>query len=97
MIKEKRLKEPKIATRGIPYDLISAKKLAKESPFYFESWAVTRLPGFVPNTKQVADGGVDGRAILEKKPDDWDSKLALAQVKGGNFSLSHFRDFYSCT
>ena len=93
IIKEIRLEEPGIATKGIPYDLTSARKLAKEEPFEFESWAVTRLPGFIPNTKQVADGGVDGRATLEKKPDNQFSKLALAQVKGGKFSLSQFRDF----
>ena len=43
--------------------------------------------------KQVADGGVDGRAILAEKPEDFDSRLALAQVKGGKFSLSGLRDF----
>jgi len=55
------------------------------------------LSGFAPNTKQVADGGVDGRATIANKPDDWDSKLALAQVKGGGFSLSGLRDFIHVT
>ena len=93
LIREKRLQDKTVPTRGIPYDLASAIKLAREQPFNFESWAVTRLPGFVPNTKQVADGGVDGRATIAQKPDDHPSRLALAQVKGGKFSLSGLRDF----
>ena len=92
-----RLKDRTIPTKGIPYDLQSARKLAGESPFNFESWAVTRIPGFAPNAKQVADGGVDGRATLAVRPDDYDSRLALAQVKGGNFSLSGLRDFIGVT
>lgn len=94
LIKNTRLHEPDIPTKGIPYDLASAKMLARDNPFNFESWAITRLPGFVPNTKQIGDGGIDGRATLAKQPDDYQSRLGLAQVKGGsNFSLSGLRDF----
>ena len=97
LIHEKRLRDPTIPTKGIPTDLASARKLATEKPFDFESWAVTRMPGFRPNTKKVADGGVDGRAVLATKPDNYDSRLALAQVKGGKFSLSTLRDFIHVT
>ena len=97
LIRGKRLKDRTIPVRGIPYDLASAMKLAREQPFNFESWAVTRLPGFAPNTKQVADGGVDGRATIAHKPDDHPSRLALAQVKGGKFNLSALRDFIGVT
>ena len=93
LIREKRLKDRTTPTKGIPTDLVSAKKLAAEQPFDFESWAVMRMPGFAPNTKQVGDGGIDGRATLATKPDDYNSRLALAQIKGGKFSLSHLRDF----
>lgn len=97
LIRKKRLSDQEIPAEGIPYDLASAMKLARENPFSFESWAVMRLPGFAPNTRQVADGGVDGRATLAYKPDDYPSRLALAQVKGGNFSLSALRDFAGVT
>ncbi len=97
VVKYRRLKDSTIPTMGIPYDLQAARKLAKEKPFDFESWAVTRLPGFIPNTKQVADGGVDGRATLLHKPENFDSRRALAQVKGGKFSLSSLRDFIGVT
>ena len=93
LIRNERMKGMRIPTRGIPQDVESARKMAREQPFAFESWAVSRLPGFAPNTKQVADGGVDGRAMLATKPEDFDSRLALAQVKGGKFSLSALRDF----
>ena len=89
-----RLKDSAVPTLGIPADLEGARKLAAEQPFAFESWAVTRLPGFAPNDRQRGDGGVDGRATLAVKPDDLNSRLALAQVKGGKgFNVSHFRDF----
>ena len=98
LVLEKRLEDKSIPAYGIPQDLRSAEKLAKEKPFDFESWAVTRLPGFAPNTKQVADGGVDGRATIANKPDDDElRKLALAQVKGGRYNLSELRDFIGVT
>ena len=93
IVKDVRLKDPTVQTLGIPADLAGARKLAHEKPFAFESWAVTRLPGFAPNTKQQGDGGIDGRATLAVAPDDAESRLALAQVKGGKFNASHFRDF----
>ena len=97
LIRTERMKGMKIPTKGIPQDVESARKMATEQPFAFESWAVTRLPGFAPNTKQVADGGVDGRAMLAEKPENFASRLALAQVKGGKFSLSGLRDFIGVT
>ena len=97
LIKDKRLKDPTIAAKGIPTDVASARKLARDKPFDFESWAVMRLPGFAPNMEQIGDGGVDGRGRLATKPDNWESRLALAQVKGGKFSLSTLRDFIHVT
>ena len=93
LVRDRRLRDPTILTVGIPADLEGARKLAAEQPFAFESWAVTRLPGFAPNTQQRGDGGIDGPATLALPPDDLDSRLALAQVKGGKFSVSYLRDF----
>lgn len=94
VIKRHRFKNRAIPTRGIPYDFQSAIKLAGESPFEFETWCVTLLPGFSPNTQQRGDGGVDGRGMLAEKPSGAESRLALAQVKGtASFNLSAFRDF----
>ena len=93
LIRDRRLQDRTIPTYGIPADLMGARKLAADKPFAFEAWAVTRLPGFAPNMKQRGDGGVDGRATIAIPPDDADSRLALAQVKGGKFSVSYLRDF----
>ena len=62
--------------------------LAKEAPFEFEKWAVTRIPGMVPNKLQVRDGGIDGRGTIHG-----DGSLVLAQVKGGKFALDQVRGF----
>lgn len=35
--------------------------------------------------------------MLSVKPDDFDSRLALAQVKGGKFGISPFLDFIGVT
>lgn len=48
---------------------------------------------YIPNTRRVGDHGVDGRGTLAMKPDRYDSRLALAQVKGGKFNLGTLRDF----
>jgi len=78
-----RLGDRTIPTYGIPADYRSAVRLAKTDPFGFETWAVQRAPGFAPNRSQVGDGGIDGRGTLTVRPDDWPTRLALAQVKGG--------------
>lgn len=97
LIQRERFRNRTIPTKGIPVDLASARKLATEQPFNFESWAITRLPGFTPNMKQVGDGGLDGRAKLALIPDDHHSDLALAQVKGGRFQPTQLRDFLHVT
>ena len=93
LIRDRRLHDRTIPTYGIPADLLGARKLAADKPFDFESWAVTRLPGFAPNMRQRGDGGVDGRATIAVRPDDVRSRLALAQVKGGKFAATYLRDF----
>ena len=92
-----RLGDKTIPTYGIPAGLRGAERMAKDDPFGFETWAINRLAGFVPNTKQVADGGIDGRATLALHPEDWESRLALAQVKGGKHHASALRDFCGVT
>ena len=97
LIRDRRMADHDVAVKGTPFDLRGAEKLAREKPFEFESWAIMQMPGFVPNTVRVGDGGIDGRATLATKPVDYKSRLALAQVKGGKFSLSQLRDFLHVT
>ena len=93
LIQEHRMKGVSIEVRGIPEDMDGAKKLAKEKPFDFETWAIFRIPGLVPNKQQVRDGGIDGRGTLVNEPDNYNSKLTLAQVKGGNFNTNYLQAF----
>lgn len=69
--------------KGYPTDLTGAKLLAKNNPFSFEKWAVTQIPGAVPNERQRWDKGIDGKAIIHGKVDGHKKKEILFQVKGG--------------
>ena len=79
---------------GIPRDLVSARRLASDRWLDFQAWAVMQIPGMAANQRWGADGGIDGRGMLLVPPEGRDSRLVLAQVKGGRtFRLSEFRDF----
>ena len=81
-----------VEVRGIPTDIDGASRMARERPFDFEKWAITRIPGMVPNDTQVGDRGIDGRGKLFTSL-EYDSSMVLAQVKGGRFQASALRDF----
>ena len=87
LVRERRLKDRSVPINGVPVDMHTAGRLAKDDPLEFEKWAVTRVPGMVPNATQIGDRGIDGRGKL------LDGGLVLAQVKGGKFALGQFRDF----
>ena len=92
LIAQKRFPEFQVPMEGYPYDLAGARKLAREQPFKFERWAVTRIPGMAPNDQQVGDGGIDGVGYLLSKPEAT-TDMVLTQVKGGKYQLGHLRDF----
>ena len=88
LVKHRRLRDASIPVYGIPVDVETAREMARSKPFDFEKWAVTRIPGIMPNRRQIGDGGIDGRGkVLET------SGLVLAQVKGGKFVRGQLRDF----
>lgn len=82
--------EPNV--EGIPTDLAGATRLAKEYPFRFETWAVSQVPGLVPNTVQVGDGGVDGRGHMLNEDEDGHT-LVVSQVKAGSVTVDSVRAF----
>lgn len=88
LVRERRLMDKRIPIYGVPVDMHTAALMARDDPFEFEKWAVTRIPGMVPNDRQIGDRGIDGRGKLYD-----DGSLVLAQVKGGRFALGQFRDF----
>ena len=94
VIKLNRFPGRAIPTSGIPADFAAAAQLAKQNPRHFEVWALNcASQGLAPNDVQTGDGGIDGRGHTLLQPDESNSKLVLAQVKGGKFHLSQLRDF----
>lgn len=85
------MKDLRIDLAGVPKDLKGAADFAERSPFDFERWAVTRIPGLAPNTVQRGDGGVDGRALIYGAENG--QNLCIAQVKGGKPSIDSLRAF----
>ena len=83
LIVHARLQDRDIPVAGIPVDIASAKKLARADRLGFEKWAISKIPGFVPNEKQVGDDGIDGRATLMSSVAPYSTRLVLAQVKSG--------------
>ena len=75
-----------IRIAGIPEDLASARQLAVDDPFAFESFAIELChPAFVANKEQRKDGGTDGKGVLlqpVKENGKW-KNIVLVQVKGG--------------
>ncbi len=48
------------AVEGEPADEYSAGKLAEKSPFNFQDWCVSKIPGANPADKKTGDRGADG-------------------------------------
>lgn len=82
-----------VKIKGIPEDFASAKRLAKDDPFDFESWAIEAChPGMMGNKVQRKDGGVDGTGLL-LWPTTEGKKLVIAQVKAGKPTIDSVRAF----
>ena len=84
-----------ITVIGTPEDENTALELARTNPQGFEEWSVTHVLKFKSNAKKVADGGIDGtyRFPIGRERGKQAFGKAVAQVKGGNYTLSHIRDF----
>ena len=80
---------------GAPEDMDGAVDLAKRDKYQFEAWAVTRIPGIMPNQKKGADGGIDGRGRFFQGTDKGKPNYGkiIVSVKGGkNIGVSMIRD-----
>ena len=80
---------------GTPENEEQSLRLAHDDPHAFEEWCVTHVLNFKSNAKKVADGGIDGtfRFPTGSVRGRQMYRKAVAQVKGGNYTLSHVRDF----
>jgi site-specific DNA-methyltransferase (adenine-specific) len=76
---------------GEPEDLESARALAAQDKFQFQSWALglvgARPPGDV---KKGADQGIDSRLYLTDR--EGETKSIIISVKGGHVTSSQLRD-----
>ena len=84
-----------VITAGTPENEEQALRLAHNNPFGFEDWCITHVLKFKPNARRGADGGIDGTFRFPVGTERGREKYgkAVAQVKGGNYTLSHIRDF----
>ena len=80
---------------GAPENEEQTLALAGTNPHGFEEWCVTHVLKFKWNPRRGADGGIDGtyRFPLGRIQGRQAYGKAVAQVKGGNYTLSHIRDF----
>lgn len=84
-----------VTVAGTPENVEQALSLARTDPQGFEEWCVTHVLHFKSNAKKVADGGIDGtfRFPLGRVKGKQAYGRAVAQVKGGGYTLGHVRDF----
>ena len=85
-----------VTITGTPENVQQALELARtQTTGGFEQWTVTHVLKFKANAKKVADGGIDGTMNfpLGRIQGKQAYGKAIAQVKGGNYTLGHIRDF----
>ena len=80
-----------VTVAGTPENVEQALSLARTDPQGFEEWCVTHVLHFKSNAKKVADGGIDGtfRFPLGRVKGRQAYGRAVAQVKGGGYTLPH--------
>ena len=84
-----------ITIAGTPENAEQALELARTNPHGFEEWCVAHVLHFRTNARRGGDGGIDGtfRFPLGRIQGRQAYGKAVAQVKGGNYTLGHIRDF----
>lgn len=68
-----------------------AEKLAREDPFQFEVWALSKVGARSSDKKKGADQGVDGRLLFHEKFGGR-TRQAIISVKSGQIGPQHVRD-----
>ena len=80
---------------GTPENEEQALRLAHDDPHAFEEWCVTHVLKFRSNDRRGGDGGIDGtfRFPLGRERGRQTFGKAVAQVKGGNYTIDQLRAF----
>ncbi len=76
---------------GEPTTAEDARRLAKEDPHQFESWALGLVGARTTKKKKGADKGIDGRLVFHEKRGG-KTRQVLISVKSGKTGVAHVRD-----
>lgn len=79
---------------GEPVTLPDARALAREDPYQFQWWAISKVIAQPVEKKKGADKGIDGRLYFhdEVSGAKVKTKQIILQVKSGYVSTAHIRD-----
>lgn len=76
---------------GEPTTKSEAEELAKEDPFQFELWALSKVNARNADKRKGADRGIDGRFPFHETPGG-KTRQAIISVKSGRIGPQHVRD-----
>ena len=76
---------------GEPTTKAEAEELAREDPFQFEVWALSKVDARNSGTGKGPDGGIDGRLTFHEKLGG-KTREAIISVKSGQAGVQHVRD-----
>jgi DNA modification methylase len=76
---------------GEPTTKSEAEKLAKEDPFQFEVWALSKVKARNSDKRKGADHGIDGRLLFHEKVGG-KTRQVIISVKSGKVGVQHVRD-----
>jgi len=78
---------------GEPTTIYDAEQLAKDDPWQFQLWALSRIPHARPSDKKGADRGIDGVLYFhDEDAKGGATKQIIFSVKAGHVTVSHVRD-----
>ena len=80
---------------GTPENEEQALRLARNNPHAFKEWCVTHVLKFRSNDRRGGDGGIYGtfRVPVGRRQGRQAYGKAVAQVKGGTYTLGQIREF----
>jgi site-specific DNA-methyltransferase (adenine-specific) len=76
---------------GEPTTEVEAEKLAREDPFQFQVWALSRVRARNSDQGKGADQGIDGRLYFHEKLGGKTRQIVIS-VKAGKVGVQHVRD-----
>lgn len=82
-LKDQLEEDKDITVEGEPKDAYSAKQLFNKSPFQFQIWCISRIPGGQCSDSLTGDKGVDGLVNFQDPMEKSKFNKGIVSVKGG--------------